>query len=436
MPPKDLLEQRARKYADARAILAKAEEEKRDPTPEEEQRVDQLIAEVQVETKKIERQRSLDAIDAQLEKPDPLQAADKQTRENPGGEETAAPKPEAVNTSLRRWFGVQDEQPSAEDREVLRAAGFGIGRPGEIRIQLNPDANAEKRAQSVGTDTAGGHLVPTDFRRQLERSLLFFGGMRQARTTVIRTANGANLEIPTVDDTSNTGAILAENTQDSEQDVTFGQVILGAFKYSSKIVRVSVELLQDSAFDIGAFLGSALGERLGRIHNTHFTTGSGSGQPNGVVTASSVGKTGTTGQTTSVIYEDLVDLMISVDVAYRMNAEWMFSDNTLGKLMKLKDSDGRPLWQAGVAVGQPDTILGKRYIVNNDVADMAASAKSILFGDFSKYWIRDVLDITVRRLVERYADFHQEAFVAISRTDGDLIDAGTDPIKHYANSAT
>lgn len=439
---RDLLDRRARLWDEAQAIHDTAAQEDRDITQEESERGDRLIADVRSLTTQIEQQRALAELRLEIEGG----GSDDDAR-NGGPSPPPTERVAAVNRAFRSWMGFSQEGPSQEDRQVLREAGIAADRPNEVTIPLlrraprtaeeaRAGAIAEERALAVGTDSAGGFTVATEFRRAIEVALLTFGGMRRARTTVIRTSTGGDLEVPTSNDTSNAGAILAENTVDTEQDVVFGQLILGAFKYTSKIIRVPIELIQDSAFDIGAFLAERLGERIGRIHNTHFTVGTGTGQPRGAVTASTLGKTGTTGQTTTVIYADLVDLMIAVDESYRMNGEWMFSDSTLGKLMKLLDADNRPLWQPGLTVAQPDQILGKRYIVNNDVPNMAANAKSILFGDFSKYWIRDVLDITVRRLVERYADFHQEAFVAIARSDGDLLDAGTNPIKHYANSAT
>jgi HK97 family phage major capsid protein len=114
----------------------------------------------------------------------------------------------------------------------------------------------------------------------------------------------------------------------------------------------------------------------------------------------------------------------------------MFKDLTLAALKKLKDSQNRPLWLPGIATREPDTILGKRFVVNQDIATMAANAKSVLFGDFSKYIIRDVTQVVMLRLIERYAEFGQVAFLIFTRHDGNLLDAGTDPIKHYANSAT
>jgi len=206
--------------------------------------------------------------------------------------------------------------------------------------------------------------------------------------------------------------------------------------YTSKIVRISFQLLQDSAFDLESWLARKLGIRIARITNEHFTVGTGTSQPEGVVTGASQGKVGASGQTTSVTYPDLVDLEHSVDRAYRTNGQWMFHDSSLKALKKMEDSQNRPLWLPGIAQREPDMILGKPYIVNNDMPEMAASAKSILFGDFSAYCIRDVLGVQLLRLVERYADYLQVGFLAFARHDGGMLDAGTGPIKYYQNSAT
>ena len=167
--------------------------------------------------------------------------------------------------------------------------------------------------------------------------------------------------------------------------------------------------------------GARLGERIGRILNTHLTTGSGSSQPNGLVTGATSGVTAASG--TAVTYGELIDLKHSVDPAYRGNATWMFSDATLAALKKLVDGDSRPLWNPGIANGEPDRLDGDRYVVNNDVLDMASSAKAIIYGDLSKYVIRDVAGMTLLRLNERYADVGQVGFIAFSRHDGDSLDA-------------
>jgi HK97 family phage major capsid protein len=261
---------------------------------------------------------------------------------------------------------------------------------------------------------------------------------------IVNTESGNPLPWPTVNDTSNVGELLGINTQAANQDFTFGIVTLGAFKYSSKVVLVPIELLQDSYFDLNSFLAANLGQRIGRIVNLHLTTGTGTGQPNGVVTAATSGKVGTTGQTLTVIYDDLIDLQHAVDPAYRLSpkAAYMMNDGSLKVVKKIKDTTGRPLWlpyEGAVLVpggANMDTLLGYPLVINQDVASMAANAKSILFGDFSKYKVRRVLDIMVLRLVERYADFGQVGFLCFSRYDGNLIDAGTHPIQFYQNSAT
>jgi HK97 family phage major capsid protein len=316
-------------------------------------------------------------------------------------------------------FGV--DGLSAEQKQIMRARF----QQGDIRA-----------AQTV-TTSGGGYLVPQGFSGQLEEALKSFGGMLEA-AEIVNTESGNPLPWPTVNDTGNVGELLGINTAAASQDFSFGQVNLNAYKYSSKIVLVPIELLQDSAFDLNAFVARKLAERIGRIWNTHFTVGTGSGQPNGVVTAATSGKVGTTGQTTSVIYDDLVDLFHSVDPAHRASkgCRFMLNDASLKVIKKIKDSQGRPLWQAGLAGGTPDMILDKPYTINQDVATMAANAKSILFGDFSKYKIRRVMDTTVLRLTERYAEFGQVGFIAFSRADGNLIDAGSHPVTYYANSAT
>jgi HK97 family phage major capsid protein len=202
------------------------------------------------------------------------------------------------------------------------------------------------------------------------------------------------------------------------EDPTFGSKTLGSFMYTSKLVRVSVQLLQDSAFNLESWLANALGRRLGRIQNDHFTNGTGSGsQPEGLAYAAPAG---VTDASLDVDYADLVALEHSVDPAYRANkAQWMFHDTTLALLKQIKAvEDGRPLWLPGLAVNAPDTILGYQYIINQSMAQAEAEAKAILFGDMSYYFIRDVQDIRILRLEERFAEYLQVGFLAFMQSDG------------------
>lgn len=300
------------------------------------------------------------------------------------------------------------------------------------------EARAVMGAMSVGTDSEGGYLAPDDFGGRLLSELLAFGGVR-ALAQVISTDGGNTIEWPTVDDTAEEGEILAENATATRGEMTFGVKSIGAFKYSSKDIAIPFELLQDQRVDLEAFLLEALRTRLGRGTNRHYTVGNGTTQPEGVVTAAAVGRTGASGQTDSVIWDDLIDLEHSVDIAYRMgpNVGYMFHDTTLAALKKIKDGQGRPLWVPGVATSEPNTINGHRYSVNNHMAEMAASARSILFGDFSKYLIRDCMQVTLFRMTDSaFTRNGQVGFLAFMRTDGRLIASSNSCIKAYVNAAS
>jgi HK97 family phage major capsid protein len=297
-----------------------------------------------------------------------------------------------------------------------------------------------QNTMSTTTNSEGGFTVATEVAQSVLENLKAFGGMREV-ANVIQTAQGNPINFPTSDGTSEVGEILAENASATDLDPTFGVRTLAAHKYSSKVVTVPYELLQDTSVDVEAMVRARLATRIGRITNAHFTTGTGSGQPNGVVTATSVGKTGTTGQTLTVTYDDLVDLQHSVDPAYRAlnNEKFMMNDSTLRSIRKLKDSQNRPIfvpgYETGVPGGMPDTLLGSPVVINQDVATMAANAKSILFGDFSFYTIRDVMEVTLFRFTDSvFTRKGQVGFLAWSRHGGQMIDVNA--VKFYANSAT
>jgi HK97 family phage major capsid protein len=414
MKSKELRQKRALIVEEMTELVKKGHEEW---TPEDREKFDKIDADVVALTADIERVEKLERMQKEQETA---------TTPNP-----PAPNEEAREEEERKAY-------SGAFENYIRH-GFSGMAPEErslIRGRVAPYAGAEGRALTV-TTTAGGYLIPEGFSGALEKNLLAFGGMREA-ARIVRTASGNDLPWPTVDDTGNVGELLAINTAAAEQDVAFGQVVFNAYKYSSKIVLVPIELLQDSAFDVNALIADLFAERVARITNTHFTTGDGSSKPNGVVTAASQGAVGATGQTTTIIFEDLVELEHSIDPAYRRRGacRWMMSDAALKMVKKLKDDNGQPLWTAGIQSGEPNMIYGYPYTINQDIAVPAASAKSILYGDFSKYIIREVMDFSLLRLAERYAEYAQVGFVGFARYDGDLLDAGTKPIKWYEHPAT
>lgn len=301
-------------------------------------------------------------------------------------------------------------------------------------------AVAIRNAMSAGgAPSEGGYTVPAVVEAMVIDAMKAFGGMREA-ARVIATEGGNPMSWPTSDGTAEVGEIVGENTSTNGQDVTFGTVGVNPYKYSSKKIALPMELIQDSAIDVVAFVVNRLATRLARITNQHYTTGTGTAQPRGLFTAATVGKVGQTGQTGTITYDDVIDLIHSVNVAYRRNAKFMLADSSLKVLRKMKDSTGRPLWNPGdnesIDGGAPSTLAGYAYSVNEDAPAMAANAKPVAFGDFSYYTIRDVKGSTTMRRFDdsAFALLGQVGFCGWTRTGGNLLD--TNAVKLYQNSAS
>jgi HK97 family phage major capsid protein len=258
---------------------------------------------------------------------------------------------------------------------------------------------------------------------------------------IIRSTMGNPMQFPTSDGTAEEGEIIAQNQTATDLDISFGTLSLDVFKFSSKVVTVPIELLQDSNANIEAFVVQRLAQRLGRITERMFTTGTGTNQPRGVITAASVGVAAATGNTTAITYDHLVDLEHSINRAYRTpDCAFMMNDNTLKFVRKIKDGQQRPIfvpgYETGVPGGAPDTLLGRRLVINEMMADLGANAKPVAFGNFSYYKIRDVMDMTLSRYTDSaYNKKGQVGFLAWSRHGGNLIDVGG-AVKVYQNSAT
>ena len=297
----------------------------------------------------------------------------------------------------------------------------------EDKAVMSGKASQILNAAGINTGAAGGFTVSPEFRDKLIETQKWYGPMLQ-EAEVIHTETGAQFPWPTNDDTANVGAILSENTQVTEQDVTFGTANIDAYMYTSKMVRVSYQLMQDSAFDLGAWLPRKLGTRLGRILNQHFTTGTGTNQPDGIVTSATVGatSTGSFAATGGVSFDNLIDLIEALDPAYGggEGLKFMGHQSVRKAIRKLKDGQGRYLWEPSVKEGVPNQVQGYPFILNNDMPTLAASSKSLLFGNIrDAYLIRIVRDMQTMRLQERYADFLQVGFLAFERADGTLQDA-------------
>jgi HK97 family phage major capsid protein len=293
----------------------------------------------------------------------------------------------------------------------------------------------EVRAQST-TTTAGGYTIPQGFVPNVVRSLKFISaffdeftvgpnGDLQNTFTLFKTDSGNDLPMPTGDDTSNTGELLGEGSDasSSSADLVFGQITMKAYKYSTKMIKASTELLEDSAIDLPGYIGDMFGSRIGRILNTHLTTGDNSSKPQGIVTGASSGKV--SASTSVTTFPEIIDLVHSVDPSYRNQptARFMMHDNILLYLKKLtvgqSTTNARPLWQPSYDVSAPPTIDGYRYLINQGMASSVATGnKIILFGDMRGYGVRLVNSFRLLSLRERYAELDQTAWVGFLRADG------------------
>jgi len=395
----EMREKRAKLLKEARELHQRSVDEKRDMTAEEEAQYNKIMDEIDSLKAKIDREERLLKEQQEME--------------------------ERTDRMVGNGASGGDDQRSEENRKKeLRELAFRAYLAGGMQ-NLTPEQQAEMRALSATVGNQGGYTVPEGFYNQLIEAMKAYGGMRSV-ARILNTATGNKLLIPTADNTAQKGRILGESQQIQPSDPSFGQTALDAYKYTSDLILVPIELIQDSAFDIEAWVRQKIAERIFRITNEHFTVGDGIDKPNGIVNAAVVGANAAA--TNAVTPEDLIDLEHSVDPAYRNNASFMFHDSTLKALKKLKDAQGRFLWSPGLTVGAPDTILGYRYTVNQDMPQMDASAKSIIFGDLASYWIRDVMDVVIVRFNEKYMDYGQVGFTAFSRHDGDFINAGGNQI--------
>ena len=330
-------------------------------------------------------------------------------------------------------LGHGDEIKNVEEQEQRYSDVFRkYVRYGRAELSREDRQVLEQRAlakQVIGTDSSGGFTVPDDMQSTVVSALKAFGGMREVATT-LNTSNGRNLDVPVSDDTGNVAKLVGEATAiTASTKVPFGTVQLEAHLYHTGPIKLSHELVQDSVIDIDGFVAEAMQTRLGRIWNTHFTTRSSteSAGPNGIVN-DSTGAVDVVSLATLTV-DNLMDLQDSVDHAHWPNATWMFNNTVFTALRKLRrGSSDQFLWAPGLTQGAPDLLLGHGYTINQDVESFGTSGnKPVWFGDFSHYWIRDVVGLSIRRLEERFAEEGVVALLGYARVDGRAVFGSTVP---------
>ncbi|WP_052707457.1 phage major capsid protein [Streptomyces rubellomurinus] len=405
---KRLQERRANIWEQAKALLDTAETEQRDLTGEEEQTYQRLNADLDRIDERVQDMRAAEQRTADAE------AAFADLLSRPA--ERGTPQIQGEAEQVRSWL---------------------TGQSGTRAFEIRPDGPMpmDLRTLSKLTAAAGANTVPISFYNRLVAHMIEVSGVLAAGPTVLTTSTGEQIQVPKTTAHSANASIVAEAGNLPANDPTFGQVPLDAYKYGL-LLQVSHELANDTAVDLVGYLATQAGRAIGNGFGAQLVTGTGSSQPNGVLTAASLGKTGATGVAGAPNADDLIDLFYSVIAPYRASAScgWMMRDTTVAAVRKLKDTTGAYLWTPGLS-GAPDTILGKPLYTDPNMPATAVTAKSILFGDFSTYFVRQVAAVRFERSDDYAFNSDLITYRAILRGDGDQVDT-TGAIKHFAGAAT
>jgi len=463
----ELLEKRAKIHADAVVLMGKEQ------TAETRAQVKTMFVDIDAIGEDLKNIERADAMAAELAQRSGAIAP------NASGEQRDA-KTEAAEYRKAYFDFMTHDHPASRSaiRGGAKKESLAVLEASKRAVEgMTPEARRaailnqiETRDQQAGTQSIvytegnlGGYFVPAGFVYDIEQATKYFAPLMDGSCIrIMETATGNVLPYPTSNDTNEAWTLLGENQQVVDNGTTpnypsnggvaaptanpgnvlAGSVSFGAYKGTTGLVRVSLELMQDSAFSLEAFLKEAFAVRLGRGYEYYLTQGSGVNAPLGIIpaiaasgatpvtAAGSFNEDGIAGNTgaNSIGWQDLVNLEHSVDPTYRRGAKFMMADLTVANLKTRLDKFGRPFWVPAVKDGMVDTILGYPYVVNQSMATVAASATTVAFGQWSKFIARKVRDLSIARLDERFADYGQIAYVGFSRIDSRLVDAGTHPL--------
>ena len=277
---------------------------------------------------------------------------------------------------------------------------------------------AIRNALSIGEDTEGGFTVPDDFERRLVQALEennIFRGM----ATVIRTSSGTR-KIPIAQDNGE-ATWIDEGEEIPESDTTFSQTTLSAYKLGT-MIKISNELLHDSAFDLATYIAGRFGVRMGNAEETAFINGDGIGKPLGILDDDGGAEVGVTAESAdSVTFDEIFKLYYALKSPYRKKAQFLCNEALVLQLMTIKDNNDNYIWKPSLEIAKPDTLLGRPLKTSSYMPAVSAGNKALIFGDFSYYWIADRQNRTFRRLNELYARTDQVGFLTTQRVDGKLI---------------
>lgn len=332
----------------------------------------------------------------------------------------AAAAEEAASTGQRAQ--ATSSVPGGEDeeyRDAFEAMIRGEASGDQLRALRRGYVNDEVRDQTKAVAAKGGYIAPDEFQRKLLLRVEEMSEARQVFKNVLRTANGNKLDF-TAEDARGQAAWIDESGAFTATDDTFREIDIEAWK-AGRLAKASIELVEDSFFDIQSYLANSIGTSIAVLEDAAFYQGDDNKKPNGAVEAYTVGVTAASA--TLITIDEILDLIYSVRPAYRKRGEFVVADLAVKALRKIKDADGRPIWQDGVAVGEPTTLYGYKVTTEVNLDAPAAGTKPVMFGDPSTYLIREVNGVNMVRLNERFiADEGKIGFLGWRRVDGDVLD--------------
>ena len=330
---------------------------------------------------------------------------------------TRAERAEAIDIELSKPTSAAIKTaPTTTGAPVKKGRASDEYRDSFWKAMRNKAVNSEVlNALQVGTNSEGGYLVPDEFEKTLVEALEEQNIFRKL-AHVIRTSSG-DRKIPVVA-SKGSAQWIDEEAAYPESDDAFGQVSIGAYKLAT-MMKISEELLNDSVFNMPAYIAKEFARRIGAAEEEAFVTGNGTGKPTGVVGSAGVGQT--TSKADEITFDEVMDLFYSLRAPYRRKAVFLMNDSTVKTLRKLKKGTGEYIWQPAITANTPDTILNRPVYTCAYMPEIATGAKTILFGDLSYYWVADRQSRSFKRLNELYAATGQVGFLASERVDGKLI---------------
>lgn len=414
-----LIEARQKAWHDAKEILDRCVEDKRERTAEENEMFERANADIE----RLGREISDYQRQAEVERENDVFRSAFEGVINPDSDKRESALQAA---SFERFLRTGDTTGLVADGANAVMVDIQSAAHMSRLIRSGMDAN-EVRALYTGSGS-GSLLAPTTFVRELYQYMEASSAVRQV-SRVITTAGGEPMDFPKVGTHAIGTQVAAESTTLAGTDPTFEKLTLNAYRYG-QLVKLSTSFVQDSGVDVEGFIAQNIGRALGRITDTAYVTGGGSTAPNGVVTAAGTGvKTG--GTLIPLTFDNLIDLQHSVVPEYRDGAVWVMSDTTAGSLRKIRAGAGdtagtilgQYLWEPSQQAGRPDTLLGNPVYTDVNFASQGSAARSVAFGNFREaYIIRDVGGIRLERSTDRYFDTDEIGYRGIIRTDADLID--------------